>query len=433
MKQIFRLCRYHCAPTSLPACDRRPAACLLRGHICPCRHTTAGPSRGRASAALRAPPRERKGRGTLGNAKQVAGSMGPVGRRKARWTHRLIPNIKVWIERRHGELKYHLMQLLTGGMASLNTIADATTTIKALNARSAPHPSRMRSTCSITARGSAKKERDYTSCSTSYLCNKCPKGVFGHECAEKDMSVGHAGTMKLLSLLNAETTACVPSSRSRPNSARFTGYVPTARHRPISAWFAGYISEPLWPTSNSRLPAVHRDALHDIAARPLRTSRPTFNSDEGSLGRKTSPKVVYNAGTCRSRRTWPYLPLPTPPRPQQWTRTLPPTTEELACQRRATHPQLSVPVSRQPRLEASVSQKVVSNPRPRTTDRLKDYLVEHPRTRPLPRPAIPRCSAHRERKPRPERRPPRKTYVLPTYVRSAQREAELRQQQRRRR
>ncbi|CAB0040241.1 unnamed protein product [Trichogramma brassicae] len=47
--------------TSLPACDRRPAACRLRGHICPCRHTTAGPSRGRASAALRPPPRGRKG------------------------------------------------------------------------------------------------------------------------------------------------------------------------------------------------------------------------------------------------------------------------------------------------------------------------------------------------------------------------------------
>ncbi|CAB0037521.1 unnamed protein product [Trichogramma brassicae] len=65
-------------PTSLPACDRRPAACRLRGHICPCRHTTAGPSRGRASAAPRPPPRGRKGRETLGNAKQVAGSMGPV-------------------------------------------------------------------------------------------------------------------------------------------------------------------------------------------------------------------------------------------------------------------------------------------------------------------------------------------------------------------
>ncbi|CAB0044279.1 unnamed protein product, partial [Trichogramma brassicae] len=98
-------------PTSLPACDRRPAACRLRGHICPCRHTTAGPSCGRASTALWPPPRRRKGRGTLGNAKQVAGSMGPV--EKARWTHRLIPNIRVWIERRHGELNYHLTQLLT--------------------------------------------------------------------------------------------------------------------------------------------------------------------------------------------------------------------------------------------------------------------------------------------------------------------------------
>ncbi|CAB0043354.1 unnamed protein product [Trichogramma brassicae] len=34
--------------------------------------------------------------------------------KKARWTHRLIPNIGVWIERRHGELNYHLTQLLTG-------------------------------------------------------------------------------------------------------------------------------------------------------------------------------------------------------------------------------------------------------------------------------------------------------------------------------
>ncbi|CAB0030280.1 unnamed protein product [Trichogramma brassicae] len=101
-------------PTSLPACDRRPAACRLRGHICPCRHTTAGPSRGRASAALRPPPpRGRKGRGTLGNAKQVWQEAWDRSK-KARWTHRLIPNIRVWIERRHGELNYHLTQLLTG-------------------------------------------------------------------------------------------------------------------------------------------------------------------------------------------------------------------------------------------------------------------------------------------------------------------------------
>uniref|UniRef100_A0ABD2W763 Reverse transcriptase domain-containing protein n=1 Tax=Trichogramma kaykai TaxID=54128 RepID=A0ABD2W763_9HYME len=33
---------------------------------------------------------------------------------KARWTHRLIPNIRVWIERGHGELNYHLTQLLAG-------------------------------------------------------------------------------------------------------------------------------------------------------------------------------------------------------------------------------------------------------------------------------------------------------------------------------
>ncbi|CAB0042944.1 unnamed protein product [Trichogramma brassicae] len=79
--------------------------------------------------------------------------------KKARWTHRLIPNIRVWIERRHGELNYHLTQLLTGHGFFNTTIADATTTIKALNARSAPHPSRMRSTCFITARGQ-REERE---------------------------------------------------------------------------------------------------------------------------------------------------------------------------------------------------------------------------------------------------------------------------------
>ncbi|CAB0041061.1 unnamed protein product [Trichogramma brassicae] len=33
---------------------------------------------------------------------------------KGRRTHRLIPNIRLWIERRHGEVDYNLTQLLTG-------------------------------------------------------------------------------------------------------------------------------------------------------------------------------------------------------------------------------------------------------------------------------------------------------------------------------
>ncbi|CAB0036895.1 unnamed protein product [Trichogramma brassicae] len=99
-------------PTSLPACHRWPAACLIQGDIRPCWHTSTGPPRGRANAALRPPPGGRKGRRTLGNAKQVAEAWDQST--KARWTHRLIPNIRVWIERRHGELNYHLTQLLTG-------------------------------------------------------------------------------------------------------------------------------------------------------------------------------------------------------------------------------------------------------------------------------------------------------------------------------
>lgn len=33
---------------------------------------------------------------------------------KGRWTHRLVPNIGVWLNRRHGDLDFHLTQLLTG-------------------------------------------------------------------------------------------------------------------------------------------------------------------------------------------------------------------------------------------------------------------------------------------------------------------------------
>ncbi|CAB0042269.1 unnamed protein product [Trichogramma brassicae] len=33
---------------------------------------------------------------------------------KGRWTHRLIPKLKVWVERRHGEVDYYLTQLLSG-------------------------------------------------------------------------------------------------------------------------------------------------------------------------------------------------------------------------------------------------------------------------------------------------------------------------------
>ena len=33
---------------------------------------------------------------------------------KGRWTHRLIPNIRVWLERKHGETNYHITQFLTG-------------------------------------------------------------------------------------------------------------------------------------------------------------------------------------------------------------------------------------------------------------------------------------------------------------------------------
>ena len=33
---------------------------------------------------------------------------------KGRWTHRLIPDIRSWIDRRHGDLDFHLTQILSG-------------------------------------------------------------------------------------------------------------------------------------------------------------------------------------------------------------------------------------------------------------------------------------------------------------------------------
>lgn len=33
---------------------------------------------------------------------------------KGRWTHRLIPEIGTWVKRRHGEITFHLTQVLTG-------------------------------------------------------------------------------------------------------------------------------------------------------------------------------------------------------------------------------------------------------------------------------------------------------------------------------
>ncbi|CAB0039635.1 unnamed protein product [Trichogramma brassicae] len=40
--------------------------------------------------------------------------LSPSSKWQAQWTHRLIPNIIPWIERRHGEVNYHLTQLLIG-------------------------------------------------------------------------------------------------------------------------------------------------------------------------------------------------------------------------------------------------------------------------------------------------------------------------------
>ncbi|CAB0044073.1 unnamed protein product, partial [Trichogramma brassicae] len=99
--------------TSLPACDRRPAARLLRGHICPRWHTTAlallADERARLYSRRREDAKDEERLATLSKWQEAWDRS-----TKARWTHRLIPNIRTWIERRHGELNYHLTQLLTG-------------------------------------------------------------------------------------------------------------------------------------------------------------------------------------------------------------------------------------------------------------------------------------------------------------------------------
>ncbi|CAB0027969.1 unnamed protein product [Trichogramma brassicae] len=155
-------------PTSLPACDRRPAACRLRGHICPCRHTTAGlladDERARLYGRRREDAKDEERLATLSKWQEARDRS-----TKARWTHRLIPNIRVWIERRHGELNYHLTQLLTGHgffkhhSRRYDYNQSAQCPVCPSSIENAEH-------VFITARGSAKKERDYTPCSAS----QCP-------------------------------------------------------------------------------------------------------------------------------------------------------------------------------------------------------------------------------------------------------------------
>ncbi|CAB0036616.1 unnamed protein product [Trichogramma brassicae] len=105
---------------------------------------------------------------TLGNAKQVAGgSMGPVdeGPMDAS-TDPKYQNVDRE-EARRAELPPHAA-LDRARLLFKNTIANATITIKARNARFAPHPSRTRSMYFTTARGSAERGRDYMPYCTRY-------------------------------------------------------------------------------------------------------------------------------------------------------------------------------------------------------------------------------------------------------------------------
>ncbi|CAB0030366.1 unnamed protein product, partial [Trichogramma brassicae] len=99
-------------PTSLPACDRRrphvayEATYVLAG-IPPL--ALLADERARLYGRRREDAKDEERLATLSKWQEAWDRS-----KKARWTHRLIPNIRVWIERRHGELNYHLTQLLTG-------------------------------------------------------------------------------------------------------------------------------------------------------------------------------------------------------------------------------------------------------------------------------------------------------------------------------
>ncbi|CAB0045377.1 unnamed protein product, partial [Trichogramma brassicae] len=99
-------------PTSLPVCDRRPAACryeatyVLAGML---PLALLADERARLYGRRREDAKNEERLATLSKWQEAWDRS-----KKARWTHRLIPNIRVWIERRHGELNYHLTQLLTG-------------------------------------------------------------------------------------------------------------------------------------------------------------------------------------------------------------------------------------------------------------------------------------------------------------------------------
>ncbi|CAB0036897.1 unnamed protein product [Trichogramma brassicae] len=176
----------------------------------------------------------------------------------------------------------------------------------------------------------------------------------------------------------------------------------------------------------------------------------------------SEPGSVYTNSSCKSLRTWPYLPLPVP-FPLPWRRKIarrdvnkepepeaslaiaplplqPTTSPNLAhltvtpplssdartCQRQHQLTKVTVPPVRPPQWEVTIAKKAAQNALPRPTNTLDEYIAAHPRNLLPPKPAISLCQAQRAPKPRAEPRSPRNPRDSPSRRPSARREAELR-------
>ncbi|CAB0042186.1 unnamed protein product [Trichogramma brassicae] len=171
---------------------------------------------------------------------------------------------------------------------------------------------------------------------------------------------------------------------------------------------------------------------------------------------------VYTNSSCKSLRTWPYLPLPVPC-PLPWRRKIarrdvnkepepeaslaiaplplqPTTSPNLAhltvtpplssdartCQRQHQLTKVTVPPVKPPQWEVTIAKKAAQNALPRPTNTLDEYIAAHPRNLLLPKPAISLCQAQRAPKPRAEPCSPRNPRDSPSRRPSARRKAELR-------
>ncbi|CAB0038746.1 unnamed protein product [Trichogramma brassicae] len=232
----------HPPSTSSPRCARLRLGCIT--------------SQGRKFdfrplSPLRPPPRGRKGRGTLGNAKQVAGGMGPVeeGPMDAPTDPKHQNSVNIEEARSQNVRVQHRaareLACVARRKAAIRTYnaAAATTTIDARGCSITSRDTSPRAIAAISSRGSAIMLRPIIICSfsssNSNSSNNCSSITYPRRCnkwkpREQQRRKYHAGQRgnELRRRRQAEAAASGPDvGRHGPRGSAALGGVPSARHR----------------------------------------------------------------------------------------------------------------------------------------------------------------------------------------------------------